>query len=317
MSTSGCRRSSVSPFLSSMLLAVAALLLLSVSPGLTQPAPPPSCYEAYELDDYARVVIECTPLAIRGDARAQLYLGIAHAYDDGVTADPMFGYMWLDIAVAHGMSGWSDAIRTRERVARELTDSELRIASFLAREYWSDVRRWLAAVTAHTEVGSPLMPGVQISWPGCEFTVNLLQEPRWTHEATPIGEVAVARAETEQTSFLTGCGPLSGELKRHCNAFARSTAGERVARRSALLAYLRDRLSDVFAAEITAARVSSSMLGVQTLFEGRKRISKLSLRFNARLVCGENSVVYVALLEPASIPPTPEGLIVLDSLARR
>lgn len=312
----GYHHSCMLPLLRNAVFVVAAVTYHPGSSVAAESLPLPTCYEAYERDDYARVVTECMTLAIRGDAQAQLYLGMAYAHGRGVTADPMFAYMWLDIAVSHGMSGWSDAIRMRARVAEWLTDSQIRIASFLAREYWSDVRRWLAVVTAHAS-GGPLMPGTQVSWPDCEFRVNFLQEPRWTKESTPFGDLPVARAQGEDAAISAGCGPLSGELRRLCDAYdERGTAAAGEARRS-LVDYLRHHTSVAFGVEVTSVRVSDSVLGVQTQIDGQKPIVAGSYRFTARFVCGQGSVAYIAVLEPLYGPQSPEGLIVLESLARR
>jgi TPR repeat protein len=123
--------------------------------------------DAYNKQDYATALREWTPLAEKGDARAQSNLGEMYYYGEGVSEDDktavkwyrlaaeqgyaraqnklglmyakgqgvikdnVYAHMWWNIAASSGNKG---AVKNRDIVAKQMTPSQLEKAQDLARE---------------------------------------------------------------------------------------------------------------------------------------------------------------------------------------
>jgi uncharacterized protein len=70
--------------------------------------------------------------AEQGDARAQNNLGIMYNKGDGVPQDRVTAYMWLNLAAT---SGFDEALRNRDIIAKRMTPAQIGEAQKLAREW--------------------------------------------------------------------------------------------------------------------------------------------------------------------------------------
>ncbi len=112
-----------------MPLWLALLLLLS---GGASAATMGEGLAAYQRGDYstARAIVE--PLAQSGDAHAQYLLGRMHARGEGVLQDFVIAHQWLNLSAARGNR---DARTERDRIARQMTPSQIAEAQQLARAW--------------------------------------------------------------------------------------------------------------------------------------------------------------------------------------
>jgi TPR repeat protein len=93
--------------------------------------------EAYKADDFAAAFAQLEPLAVAGDAVAQLYLGELYRSGRGTDADPVRAHIWLSLA-ADRLAAGADRDRAatdRDAVARQLTGVQLSEAQRRAREW--------------------------------------------------------------------------------------------------------------------------------------------------------------------------------------
>ena len=92
---------------------------------------------AYERDDFAAAFAQFEPLAVAGDAVAQLYLGELYRSGRGIDADPVQALMWLSLAADRLPAGADRdrAVADRDAVARQLTGVQLSEAQRRAREW--------------------------------------------------------------------------------------------------------------------------------------------------------------------------------------
>jgi hypothetical protein len=92
---------------------------------------------AYQRGDFAAAFGQFEPLAVAGDAVAQLYLGELYRSGRGIDADPVRAHMWLSLA-AERLPVGADRDRAaadRDAVARKLTGVQLSEAERRAREW--------------------------------------------------------------------------------------------------------------------------------------------------------------------------------------
>ena len=87
---------------------------------------------AYQRGDYssARTIVE--PLANSGDSHAQYLLGRMHARGEGVLQDFVVAHQWLNLSAARGNA---EARTERDRIARQMTPSQIAEAQQLARAW--------------------------------------------------------------------------------------------------------------------------------------------------------------------------------------
>ena len=81
--------------------------------------------------DYQTAVRWYTLAAERGIAKAQYNLGLMYDNGQGVPQDYIRAHMWFNISVS---TGYENAIKGRDIVARKLTPADLSAAQKLARE---------------------------------------------------------------------------------------------------------------------------------------------------------------------------------------
>lgn len=115
----------------------AALILLAAMAGAMPPGLQADQFQdaawAYEAGDYATAIKLWRPLAEQGDARSQMVIGIMFEDGDGLVQDYVRAHMWLNLA---GANGNEEARRSRDRIASQLTQSQIAAAQKLAREGW-------------------------------------------------------------------------------------------------------------------------------------------------------------------------------------
>ena len=87
---------------------------------------------AFLKHDYATAQRLMRPLAEQGDALAQFALGAMYDNGLGVPQDYVIAHMWFNLAAA---SGFNEAARNRDMVARHMTPAQLADAQQLAREW--------------------------------------------------------------------------------------------------------------------------------------------------------------------------------------
>ncbi len=116
---------------------------------------------AYEAGDYRAAVTLWRPLAQRGDARAQLAIGVMYREGHGVAVDPLRAHMWLNIG---GANGNERAAELRDRLALHLTVAQVLKAQATARN-WAGahprggVLARLGALSARADAGSQFKRG--------------------------------------------------------------------------------------------------------------------------------------------------------------
>jgi uncharacterized protein len=81
---------------------------------------------------YAEAVKWYTPAAEQGLPLAQFDLGVLYANGDGVPQDYVRAHMWFNLSAAQGDK---NAIKDRDRIARQMTPEQIAEAQKLAREF--------------------------------------------------------------------------------------------------------------------------------------------------------------------------------------
>ena len=82
--------------------------------------------------DYKQAVKWYRKAAEQGDVDAQYNLGLMYASGKGVTQDYVLAHMWWDIAAS---TGYESAVKNRDRVAEEMSPSQIEKAHEMAREW--------------------------------------------------------------------------------------------------------------------------------------------------------------------------------------
>ena len=126
------------------LLAGGALLALSLSPAA---ADYQQGYIAYQQGRYTTAYIEFKESAQQGDAVAQYMLGRLYEEGRGIDRDLVQAYAWYDLA-ANG--GYSDAAGARNRLAGQLSGTQVQTASDLSAQW-----RGLAGSGSSTPTPAP------------------------------------------------------------------------------------------------------------------------------------------------------------------
>ncbi len=89
--------------------------------------------------DYAEAVKWYRKAADKGDAAAQLNLGIMYYHGRGVAQDYVEGHQWLNLAASRFLPSEAEkrdrAIKNRDIVAKKMTLSQIAEAQRLAREW--------------------------------------------------------------------------------------------------------------------------------------------------------------------------------------
>ncbi|MGO9021708.1 MAG: tetratricopeptide repeat protein [Syntrophobacteraceae bacterium] len=92
---------------------------------------------AYDKGDYGRAYSEMRPLAERGEAPAQFYLGVMYENGQGVPKDYVQAHKWFELAAAQGDS---EARKRMDLLAEKMTPAQIAEAISLARD-WKPKRR--------------------------------------------------------------------------------------------------------------------------------------------------------------------------------
>lgn len=87
---------------------------------------------ASQVSDFATALRLWRPLAEKGDARAQVNLGIMYQDGRGVPQDYAAAYMWFTLSAAQGLK---NAQINRDILARKMTHGQIEEAYLMAREW--------------------------------------------------------------------------------------------------------------------------------------------------------------------------------------
>jgi TPR repeat protein len=107
------------------------LTLLLGSVGNSESADYNKGLAAAKSGDFATALREWTPLAKQGDADAQNNLGFMYGNGQGLPQDYIRAHMWWNIASSNG---YDNARRNRDKLAKEMTPSQIETAQKPARE---------------------------------------------------------------------------------------------------------------------------------------------------------------------------------------
>ena len=88
--------------------------------------------------DYAEAVKWYRKAASQGDANAQFNLGIGYAKGQGVQQNNVLAFAWFSLATASGLKG---AAENRNFLVHQMTPAQIAEAQKLAREWWAKQRR--------------------------------------------------------------------------------------------------------------------------------------------------------------------------------
>jgi len=91
-------------------------------------------WDAYIKDDYATALREWRPLAEQGDTAAQYRLGTMYSNGEGIPKNGVYAYMWYNVAASAGDELGELAAVARDRIAKEMTPSQIERAQDLASE---------------------------------------------------------------------------------------------------------------------------------------------------------------------------------------
>ncbi len=116
------------------ILLLAGLLLLAGA-DVTRAGPYEEGWQAYNLGNYERAYRIWRPLADRGDAQAQLMIGLLYANGEGVDQDIGEAYKWFLISDANGNRQASSLYEGATRLDELLTPEEKAKAEQAAREW--------------------------------------------------------------------------------------------------------------------------------------------------------------------------------------
>ena len=87
--------------------------------------------DAADRNDYATALKEWRPLAERGDAAAQTFLGVMYATGEGVRENNAIAYMWFNIAASQGDKG---AVSNLDKIKQQMTPSQVEKGQDLTRQ---------------------------------------------------------------------------------------------------------------------------------------------------------------------------------------
>ena len=94
---------------------------------------------AYERGDYATAFRLMKPLAEKGNAGAQWFLGSMYAKGQGVPQDYVLAHKWFNLAAsrhpASKVESREGAVNNRDKVASKMTPEQIAEAQRLAREW--------------------------------------------------------------------------------------------------------------------------------------------------------------------------------------
>ncbi|MDX1710358.1 MAG: hypothetical protein R3316_04405 [Rhodovibrionaceae bacterium] len=110
-------------------------LLVSSGAGVAAAGAYEDGWQAYNLRNFERAHEIWRPLAERGDARAQLMVGLLYANGEGVGQDIQEAYMWFLIADANGEPNASSLYEGATRLDELLTPEEKAAAERAARNW--------------------------------------------------------------------------------------------------------------------------------------------------------------------------------------
>jgi TPR repeat protein len=113
------------------LILVLTMTVLLVSTGVCWSADLQKGLDAIQRGDFATALKEFRPLAEKGHARAQFYMGLMYVHGQGVIQDNVYAHMWFNIAASTGDKG---AIKNRDVAAGMLTTHQIADAQKPARE---------------------------------------------------------------------------------------------------------------------------------------------------------------------------------------
>lgn len=197
------------------LLAGGALLALSLSPAA---ADYQQGYIAYQQGRYTTAYLEFKESAQGGDAVAQYMLGRLYEEGRGVDRDLVQAYAWYDLAAT---AGYSDAATARNRLANQLSGTQVQTASDLSAQW-----RKLGGGTAATPAPAPTPASAPYSVRAVQAALNDLGYPAGTEDGLmgpktrgairayqidqglpASGEASVALYEKLQASLAGGSDP--------------------------------------------------------------------------------------------------------------
>lgn len=95
-------------------------------------------WATYMRGDYAKAHEELLAVAEQGDFGAQHAIGIMYYKGQGVPQDNVQAYMWLNLAAVKAealVTGYDDARKARDLVAKEMTPADISTAQRLVREW--------------------------------------------------------------------------------------------------------------------------------------------------------------------------------------
>jgi TPR repeat protein len=99
--------------------------------GVAWAGPKEDTKAAYERKDYKLVVKIVNPLAIEGEAWAQIWLADAYIFGQGVVQDYVKAYSWYHLSTVNGDTS---AVKNRDYVAKRMTAQQIADAQKLARD---------------------------------------------------------------------------------------------------------------------------------------------------------------------------------------
>ena len=85
--------------------------------------------EAYHKGNYAQALKLLRPLAVQGNAIAQLRLGLMYAEGEGVTQNYIRAHMWSNLAASKGNK---IAKKNRDFISKEMTPAQIAEAQKMA-----------------------------------------------------------------------------------------------------------------------------------------------------------------------------------------
>jgi TPR repeat protein len=106
--------------------------------------------------DYGEAIRWLRTAANQGEPRALRGLGVMYAKGMGVSQDLVLAYQWLDLAVTRfsptEQDARAEAVRTREKVAADMTSTQITEAQRLARDWKPQVRDSRSELPASKEL---------------------------------------------------------------------------------------------------------------------------------------------------------------------
>ncbi|MBF0502789.1 MAG: SUMF1/EgtB/PvdO family nonheme iron enzyme [Candidatus Riflebacteria bacterium] len=166
---------------------------------------------AHKSGDFKKAAELFRKVAEKGEAKAQVCLGVMYAMGRGVTQDYVQAHMWLSLASSGGDAG---AGEKRDRIAVKMTPAQIEEAHRLAKEKTAEIEKQKATKgTSSVETNEITLPGgIKMKFariPAGTFQMGNVSDAKPLHSVTISKAflMGIFEVTQEQYQSITGVNP--------------------------------------------------------------------------------------------------------------